>query len=381
MSIHGQGAGSTILVPMSDFDFSTCTFSGAIAGKGCFFSITELILSAFSIWGGGASLTGTTHDNVLVNWSLGTQAHDVSFSGFGASSTNLVGIAMNWLRAHNLVCDGFGKTCEEAVNGVSSLYFNFAGDTAGPNLVIDAASVDDFGGQYGLTTGTVLIKLNSPTAAYSFFGGPNSGIFTACTVINCTAIYIVGAGGVANLDGGKWGSAAAGSNAIYLGNAATVVHSKNATLTGAAAGGCLNSVAGSRFFDQGGNTCNGAPVGTTTIFGDASITGVALATGNIALTSGWDSSTKTGISGSTRAGQFEIDATGTPTLGPVITITFPVPFWVTPSGGCKMQQIGGTGVILDVTTGTVTATTAAFTVQGTPVAGLTYIFQYTCSNP
>ena len=115
-------------------------------------------------------------------------------------------------------------------------------------------------------------------------------------------------------------------------------------------------------------------------FGSCSTTGAALVTADIALTSGWDTSTKGTISGDSHRGTFTVTLAGTPTSPGVITITFPTAFPPGQTPQCAMLNIGGNNVFpTSIATGTVSGTSAAFTVTtGTLTTGDTMTFQYSC---
>jgi hypothetical protein len=146
------------------------------------------------------------------------------------------------------------------------------------------------------------------------------------------------------------------------------------------------------FVDVGGNIFENCPSGSCTIatsaqmnsgtgsyFGTGSITGVAQTSGNLVLTSGWGSGAAAGtISGNTKLQQFTLTAAGTPGASPVLTVTFPSPYYVAPI--CTLTQTAGTN-FTDITlpiSSSVGATGVTWTFTGTPVAAHTYTFVESC---
>lgn len=143
----------------------------------------------------------------------------------------------------------------------------------------------------------------------------------------------------------------------------------------------INST-GTSVYDLGGNTSNDTAHLSTgasaTFFGSSSATGVVPVVGNVVLTSGWGTSTVTSISGDSHRLRFAISVTGAPGAGPVLTVTFPSPFYVAPAS-CGIQEVSGTfGIITNPSVGVPTATTVAVTFSGTPVATNTYTFDLAC---
>lgn len=152
-----------------------------------------------------------------------------------------------------------------------------------------------------------------------------------------------------------------------------------------ASGGTAIDTTLGAFYDEGGNQISGSVSGTN-FYGDASVTGTAQTAARITPSTGWGTTGAAGngvsaVSGSTRAETFTITAAGTPSANPTVAIVFPNAFFLAPSGGCSVQQIGGTGVLSDAVPGAPTAGGVSFTWEGTPVAAHTYIFRVSCSNP
>ena len=379
LTIRGHGRVSTLIVP-------TPASNMACPASGAFFGGTALDGVTYQDWG----ISGQGWNNVgAVTCSIASGRYDAFFLNFsvnnwGANSTaTFYGLNLSSSQAQLAIISGAGSIPVFMTGGagvVPELFDSFVGNGHQVSVWCDTGSVCSLlRNGIGPTNCTICV----PSALIVNHGTMTMDqVWTADPNLN---IALVNNYGTINANHVFVSAATHAGASAYLGvGASSVLHTTQSTWTGNASGyGLFADTATGKIFDDGGNSIGGGTLfgGIGELFGDSSITGSPLVTSNIVLTSGWDTSTKTGISGATKSGKFEIDAAGTPTLNPVITLTFPVSFWAVPSGGCKMQQIGGTGVLLDVTTGTVTATTAPFTVQGTPVAGLTYIYSFTCSNP
>lgn len=152
---------------------------------------------------------------------------------------------------------------------------------------------------------------------------------------------------------------------------------ENTLLTSGGAGNSYKDVAGSILYDLGGNNIAQSTVSIVGLVADSrSITGVASATGNWALTSGWGTSTVPSAVGDSHRTKVSVTTTVTGSASPVLTWTFPKPFLVAPAT-CSMS-IFSNATITNVIPGTPTATSVAFTLVGTPTATTTYIFDASC---
>lgn len=173
-----------------------------------------------------------------------------------------------------------------------------------------------------------------------------------------------------------------GNESCLIGSTGSETHAKGITFVAAGTGKPIGLSGTARFFDECDNSASGGaanifPAGS--VYGSCSIAGTALVAGNVALTSGWGTSTVTSASGNSQRGQFTIAATGTPGANPVVTVTFPNPFFAAPS--CTIVQIGGTfGVLTNAAVGIPTRTTVAVTFAGTAVAAQTYTLVLDCRN-
>jgi hypothetical protein len=162
---------------------------------------------------------------------------------------------------------------------------------------------------------------------------------------------------------------------------------QNTSVSSGIGGNTYVDVAGSKLFDQCGNSFL---VGTLSIsgsvFGSCSITGTALAASNLTPTSGFGTGCSTAgqcmsaVSGTSQLSQFTVTYGTTPSSPQVLTVVFPTPFLVAPL--CRLTDVGGTNAFpTSIVTTTCTATGASFTITNTPVGGSTDIFQLQAGNP
>ena len=106
--------------------------------------------------------------------------------------------------------------------------------------------------------------------------------------------------------------------------------------------------------------------------------GTAQTSGNIAITNWGTGAAVSAVSGYDEIERFTITAGTTPSANPTIVITFPDTFPVIPV--CRVQQVGGTGVIADITSGTETTTSSGtLTWLATPTSTQTYVFVANCA--
>jgi hypothetical protein len=141
--------------------------------------------------------------------------------------------------------------------------------------------------------------------------------------------------------------------------------------TGTAVSGCPNLT----------DTSGGQTITTVALESKFVITnqGTAQTSGNIAITNWGSGAAVSAVGGYDNTEWFTITAGTTPSASPTIVVTFPDTFPVTPK--CSMQQIGGTGVIADVTSGTETTTSSGtMTWLATPTNTQTYLFKLMCGS-
>lgn len=394
----GQGVTGTFLVPLPN-----STISGAVCTAGpltnaCMFGTPNGEVSKLTVWGGGNPGQSNPANVALIAFGASIRNYDFDCIGWYWNQGNIIGIIDsasngNFLEGGSVGCGGvsFEVTgLSPASNGlqVQGGFFNSKiGDAMKvlPNNVL--ISIDN-----AYNTSSTLRALNIAGGTVIDFGSTsgctggspcNGGIaLTGATSV----LYANGINTCTNSGGGNCTSGA-GSNGIFLATAGAKAYVQNSQLQSPSAGGAaVNSVAGTFFFDLGGNTYGGGPETVPTVFaglwlGTPSTTGTALVAGNVGFTSGWGTGpTATAISAysDSHQGQFLITVGTTPGAAPVVTLTFPTAYQVAPVT-CKAQQTGGTQANTFFNTGTITNTTVAFTYgTGTPTAGNTIQVAYEC---
>lgn len=385
-TINGQGPGQTLLIPAPSLDAA-----GAVPASGnraIIFgtnAVQGVQLTNFGIYGGGNTdiTNGASKCILSVGWLSSIQNVLITDWGNTSSGTGASGLCMNASYQGPSYVSNFmdyngGQVCggfSEYISLFGVQCFTFEGLSFANGDIYSSGSMFS----NGLGGGGSVINVLSNANWYStndaiFAGGGNGGnqwCVTAANTIFLTNLRCVG--------GGSGGS---GGGIRLNGSIAHATHVNIDTHT--YAGPPISSQgAGSQWFDECGNVIaagsGAAGSSNITYFGSCSTTGTTQTTGNIALTSGWDTSTKSAISGSSALQQFTITAAGTPTATPRITITHPVAFLTAPI--CSAVQVGGTQGIQDLTVVSTSTTTAVFDWNGTPVAGNTLIIQVRCSLP
>jgi len=104
---------------------------------------------------------------------------------------------------------------------------------------------------------------------------------------------------------------------------------------------------------------------------------------NFVLSAGWGTTAAvTGVSGGTQGLRFTVTASGTgQAANPTITWTLPAGAALPSSTvNCHLDQTGGTGAFTMITQTTQSATVPVFTLQGTPTAAATYIYEGGCGR-
>jgi hypothetical protein len=374
--IFGQGHNATMLVASPGFDFS------AASAAGVFFSPaaggdSTIRFHNLAITGLGQTLSGvsTSPAGSLVFLNGNGIAEHLWLTGWGGSATNSPnGIQINGQGDYgmDLVVDAFGTTPIDVTGGGVEFFNSFAGDSVGSALTVGQTTFS-YGSAWGPTTaGSAAVQVGAATIS-------EYGDFYLQSGAGAYGIQINDPAAVANLNGVTMSQGVTPNTNNYgvVMSAAGKVYATNSHLKGGATNGWIvGSVGG--FYDNCGNDFTGAYNYTGGYFGSCSITGTAQTTGNVSLTSGWDTSTVSAASGNSLREQFTISLAGSPGSSNVVTVTYPRAFNVAPL--CTLIDVGGTGVLpTSIKNGTIGTTTAAFTIGGTFTTG-TEIFQLTCSN-
>jgi len=209
-------------------------------------------------------------------------------------------------------------------------------------------------------TGATTLAVSGLTATAVTFNGSalTSGMITstavACVIYDGTSFELQNSQVVSG--SGTVGSGTSGDATCY-------------NATGTTVGNCPNLKDAS-----GGQTVTSAALESKFLISNQ---GTAQTSGNVAITGWGTSAAVSAVGGFDNTERFTITAGTTPSLNPTIVVTFPDTWPVTPI--CSIQQIGGTGVVADLTTGTETTTsTGTLTWLATPTNASTYIFKLSC---
>lgn len=405
--LMGQGAGESQIVIDPNMDWTTCKFGQQ--KNNCFFGgIGASSAGGYSVQDLGITGLGVNYTvgatTYITELEANTYARNVYITGIGASTQNLVGLATVGICPEvigpNFQIDGAGarawlnqvtQFCPVILTG-QDFFGDVAGLTGGCLCAVDNQGVIlSTGTLWGAVFSASKYVINS-SAANSYFDsvGDNwvpggSGASTVLVGVNAStakARIVSPAGGLTYNIGG--------SSGLFLGVSGAVGHASGVdfVMTGASSKG-VNTVAGSSFYDDCGNSYSGS-IGNSilgNLFGACSITGTAALATNVTPSTGWGTTGAAGngvtaVTGNTRLIQFTITATGTPAANPTITVAFPTAFLTAPI--CGIRQVGGTGaqptLPFVVTTPTASGS-GAITWTGTPVAASTYIFQLSCDLP
>jgi hypothetical protein len=373
--VRGQGMGNTWIIPLPSFDGTNCT-------NGCIFgNVAQAnFFQDFSIFGGGNATITNVGANPILNSNrfLATISNVGIFSwGNAGSSAGLraVGVSGGPTYISNVQIYNGGGNCVTLTNSVATFglqCFNLSGSAINPQ------------GQYVYTSGSTF-STGANGALGVITAGTGTWISSGDTIITSNRVAIQGNITI-RLIGDEIQNTQAGASfpTISMSNGAgAILHVSNTKITNTAGGDWLGAgAAGSQLWDDGGNLFSGTITPTNiTFFGTGSISGTAQTAGNIALTSGWGTSTVGTVSGNTKAQRWIVTAAGVPAAGPVITNTFPKAFLNGMVPLCTLQQEGGTFGVLTNPVITTTNTTATITFTGTPVAAQTYTFVLHCDNP
>jgi len=405
-TIKGNGRGSTFLIPTPKFDPTTCTGPNG-TGVNCLFAFPNPFISGLQVWSAGNNACGAGFNGKTLWAVLGHT--------FGGGANGLISGTMIQAWCGNTAGTiglnlGAGGGTFSGID-LRDVWTEFAGctplDVAGPLIV------NWFGGDFwgGCTNGYAAILEASNPSIFNTVrlingsGGTSGNIFVqGGNTWNDTGSYMYNASsasatvvnrGTVNLDGTVLNFTNAGQAGLYNITSPGTYHLRGVQNTGTAltAGRYFFSdTAGTlNVFDDCGNSTalfsgfTGA--GAFNLYGSCSITGTALATGNLVPSANWGTSAAVTIPNCTQGDcdsrSFAFTLTnGSAAVGanPTIAFTFPQAFGRTPI--CTVQQVGGTQAVtaatLFLTPSAASRTGITLTYNGTPTINLTELYQGTC---
>lgn len=388
-----QSGNAGMLIPTTDFNDTSCPG----IGSSYLFGIQGVTLENFTFMGFGinpatnpsCSVITTQTDGTYINvtvagWHANSGSSNVIGTTFGAS----IGSGSHWIA--NYTVDGAGgRAC--VVTGFAPVYAGFCGDTIGIQLNVNSGATWVAAGPFGYqtspsTTSNIIVRVQGTMVDKGsvYINGSGGGVTTNEVSVQSGAVYSAYDVGFDN--------SGCGASCVAIGLAASAtVHLRNSPVVrgGATAGAFFCTDGTSKIYDEGGNFLT-APFSNTctaaSLFGNTSVTGTAQTAANITPTSGFGTGCATAgqcvsaVSGSTQLEQFTMTYGTGPSSPQVLTIVFPVAFFVTPI--CSMSDVGGTNAFpTSIVTTTCTTTGASFTITNTPVGGSTDILQVSARVP
>ena len=380
--IQGQGIVSSLVFLPPDFAWASCTFGHD--GHACF-GYKQLYFRAWGLTGGGLNTISSPPATL-----------DIIESDFVGSKSGVTDFSCMNLIAGDTTGNGVGYLASGAQNRSSSFdgCEGSAFVTNSRTKSSNTAYQDSRKLQVQVGSGAVFESVND-----RFYPGGVSNNFAPGIDMNGGIAHLVNAQigtnfvnqqvrgitfdatSTLNLVNSRieFNNGSTLNSGIFVSSGTATVTAVNSFIAGTNTNGSFAGGA-TNYFDQGGNTIL-SPITASpfSVFGSASITGVLQTVGNIALTSGWSTSSVGTVSGTSQQSRWTVTAAGTPAASPVITVTFPTAFLAAPL--CQFQQQGGNFGDISNPAITITATAATLTFSGTPVAAHTYVMDLECANP
>lgn len=388
-TVRGYGIHSTIIVITPALPAADCTGPNG-TGNGCFFSVPSITLDGLQLWGGGNSSPGTGFNGkvgiLIPGAGVGVNFffYNVDVHGWGTAQTGFQGINVG-NGVSSGVSNGWFFNLNQEAFGYSELVinpgFNNPGGAGGQifmtqsYVVTGRSAVEIISGAlnssnnlFGQGTGSNVVQVDAGAEFFSDNDQWQFGASGTASMLSDQGTAWVTNGYVNQTIASSYACAAGSGGVLYLVN--TTCHATTAA-DAIYVGGTL--------YDGGNNIFNGSTVAGGTVYGSTSITGVAAASSNIALSAGWGSTAaSSAFGGSASPMSFTITNGGTgQAANPTITYTFPKPYIQAPLW-CSATDVGGTNTILSFTAGTPTATSVVLTAVGTPVVGDTEVMQVIC---
>jgi len=369
--ISGVNETTDFIIVAPSMNWTSCT--GGMSGAACIGGQKSTAIKELTITGLG--LTGfSAGTKNLVEENDGSTLSRVDIEQIGQSATSGLTCLLNESSTSGNYVGGVfncgqAGTVINPINGPSSSFGFYYGPAGVDTLEVSNTNCTaPLCGQVGINS--IYIASNSTNPAIKVDTG--AVVTDLQPLIKTSYVETAGTYNIAN------GSLPFGVQVDSGG----VFTSHGTTLGQGGLSASINCLTGSKSYDLGANIFNpgsGQPNCAGLLFGSASITGATQTTANVALTSGWGTSPSvSAASGNSQRESFTITVGTTPSANPVTTVTFPTPFLATPI--CSVKDSGGTNPFLNATMGTVTKTTAAVDVVGTPTGADTITFVLDCSN-
>jgi hypothetical protein len=387
--IWGCGSGSPIIM----LPKMNCNISGTHAG--CLFNDPT-----FNLENVGNNLPGW-HLKDITFWGLGSDKPDGSATynnpAYGISTTfsdtldNVWVIGWVWNNTNPVIAIFNGAYAVSSGSDAAGTIGCEGGGTAATIAMYVGGSCSGGSPSGSGTAMSIVASGTNASSALETYGVYFNAPTTICSSNTTNTIWIdygshvyghftsSGTGCVSYLHGTILDQAGGGSSALTISNG--IVHLD--AINFEASGGPIDQTGGTIYDDCGNGVIPGTAPVITKLFGDCSVTGVADATGDHVLTSGWGTASVSAVTGSVKDVHFTISVTGgSPGASPVLTDTFATPFWGPPSDGCSLVQVlGNTGDISAPVASGLTRTGVTWTFTGTAVSGHSYTFWRHCANP
>jgi hypothetical protein len=369
----GVGINSAVIVPLPGFNAASCT----AANGGCFFGIagtntfSGVQMDSFTIHGLGQDTV--TNGSGAIALFCGTEcfAHNLALYEWGGNSgviglqtAGAVGGPANLLNITNFDFgnSGFSLGGTVVANNIQAIGV--------PSSIGSAATVSSNNSYFACTSVAAQCMSVGGAATWKSVAdqiqtlGPGANI----------GVLVQGSGATLNLIGANFLCAATSTAIQVLSGGSAHVSQSGIPCAGATA---VNN-AGS-FFDDGGNfPFTGTITNTGGWFGSGSVSGTALVTGNVGLTSGWGTSTVASVAAGSDSHRGRFTITGAAgAANPTLTLTFPFPYFVPPASCSLFENTTDLATLTSVASGAPSTTSVLFTFAGTPAA-VTYIFDYQC---
>ncbi len=383
-TIKGQSQNSTTLFML---DTLSCAGLPDAILFGAANAAQSVQISDFSVDGGG-NLTNVNANCGSKNiFRLGNASLFANIGGLqwgnviGLNALAIGGVFTG--NIENVQFFNFGNTCAGLGTGTAGVLTILNLECSSPggatlNITGGGSVVNSVGSGWANVAGGAALTVNAGSGTFNSKGDIITG---GASGQNGLA---VGSSAVVNLDGD---TITAGTSGIVLNTGGTpgIVHLKDTSVSGTGSG-ISGGVAGSKLFDECGNTFQATnTMANIAVLGTCSITGTTITAAKLVLSAGWGASAAwTALTGNTQLVQGTITNTGAgQAANPTITYTFPTPFLVAPDV-CTAYQVGGTQPIVAaaefLTPSSVTNTGVVFTYNGTPTVNLTEVIQIRCGS-